>query len=130
MWLRDRRRSACSPCATRSLCARERQRSSTGMRQGQGDTNARCAPPRSESSVTAVMPLRMRPILSARKAGAAAITLLAVAYALPTPAIGWNQTAHYALVRALADGTPRIDRTRHEVGYSGTGDVSKIGGHY
>ena len=76
------------------------------------------------------MPLRMRPILSARKAGATAIALLAVAYALPTPGIGWNQTAHYALVRALADGTPRIDRTRHEVGYSGTGDVSKIDGHY
>ena len=71
----------------------------------------------------------MRPILSARKAGAAAIALLAVAYR-SHPGDRLEPTAHYALVRALADGTPRIDRTRHEVGYSGTGDVSKIDGHY
>ena len=44
--------------------------------------------------------------------------------------VGWNQGAHYALVRALADGTPTIDRTRFEVGGGGTGDISRIHGHY
>ena len=29
---------------------------------------------------------------------------------------GWNQSAHYALVRALSDGTPQIDRTQYETG--------------
>lgn len=28
----------------------------------------------------------------------------------------WNQNAHYALVRAIADGTPITDQTRHEIG--------------
>ncbi len=65
-----------------------------------------------------------------RRAGLAAIAVLAVAYALPTPESGSNQTAHYALVRALADGTARIDRTRFEVGDGGTADLSKIDGHY
>jgi hypothetical protein len=65
-----------------------------------------------------------------RRAGLAAIALLAVAYVLPTPESGSNQTAHYALVRALADGTARIDRTRFEVGNGGTADLSKIDGHY
>jgi hypothetical protein len=54
----------------------------------------------------------------------------AVVFLLPAPGVGWNQGAHYALVRALADGTPRIDRTQHEVGGGGTGDVSVIHGHY
>jgi hypothetical protein len=59
-----------------------------------------------------------------------ALAAVAVIYLLPAPGVGWNQGAHYALVRALADGTPRIDRTQHEVGGGGTGDVSFIHGHY
>lgn len=44
---------------------------------------------------------------------------------------GWNQNSHYALVRALADGTPKIDRTRHETGrWYQTGDISYYRGHY
>ena len=43
---------------------------------------------------------------------------------------GWNQNAHYALVLALADGTPSIDETRHRMGDLGTGDVSLHDGHY
>jgi hypothetical protein len=66
----------------------------------------------------------------ARTAGLAAIALLAVAYAIPTPDFGWNQTAPYALVRALAHGTARVDQTRFEVGADPTGDVSRIDGHY
>ena len=42
----------------------------------------------------------------------------------------WNQNAHYALVRALANGTPTIDRSRHEIGDLGTGDVTLVDGHY
>lgn len=55
------------------------------------------------------------------------LALLAVvlAYASLPQGIGWNQNAHYALVRALADGTPVIDRYRAE-----TGDVAFVDGHY
>ncbi|MGH3017135.1 MAG: hypothetical protein ACRDLU_02030 [Gaiellaceae bacterium] len=38
---------------------------------------------------------------------------------------GWNQKAHLALVKALADGTPVIDRYR-----AGTGDLAFSDGHY
>jgi hypothetical protein len=54
---------------------------------------------------------------------------LAVAFAWPMQVNGWNQNAHYALVRALADGKPWIDRTRHEIGDLGTGDVAQYKGH-
>jgi hypothetical protein len=43
----------------------------------------------------------------------------------PVQQDGWTQSAHYALVRALADGTPRIDRYEPE-----TGDISYRDGHY
>jgi hypothetical protein len=46
----------------------------------------------------------------------AAVLLLGLALALPIQAIGWNQTSHYALTRALDHGTPRIDRWRHSTG--------------
>ncbi len=62
--------------------------------------------------------------------GLLAVAALAAAFAWPAQGPGANQNAHYALVRALADGTPRIDRTRHEVGYVGTADVSHYRGHY
>jgi hypothetical protein len=54
-----------------------------------------------------------------------AVLAVALTYASLPQGIGWNQNAHYALVRALADGTPVIDRYRAE-----TGDVSLVDGHY
>ena len=43
---------------------------------------------------------------------------------------GYNQNAHYALVRALAVyGTPYIDRTRGQIGDVSTGDVATYKGH-
>lgn len=44
---------------------------------------------------------------------------------------GWNQNAHYALVRALSNGTPQIDRTQYETGtWYRTGDYMTFEGHY
>ena len=54
----------------------------------------------------------------------------AFAFAYPMQVNAWNQNAHYALVRALADGTPTIDESRHEIGDLGTGDVTLVDGHY
>src|SRR5437016_601676 len=43
---------------------------------------------------------------------------------------GWNQNSHLALIRALSDGTPIIDKTRYETGsWYFTGDVSYYRGH-
>jgi hypothetical protein len=50
---------------------------------------------------------------------------LAVAYAWPEQPAGWNASAHFALVRSLADGTATIDPYREE-----TGDVAWYQGHY
>jgi hypothetical protein len=54
---------------------------------------------------------------------------IALAYAWPMQVNGWNQNAHWALVRALADGVPYVDRTAHEIGDLGTGDVAHHGRH-
>jgi hypothetical protein len=54
----------------------------------------------------------------------AAVVLL-VAYAWPEQPAGWNASAHFALVRALGDGTATIDPYRDE-----TGDVGWYQGHY
>lgn len=59
------------------------------------------------------------------RSGALAILLLVVAAAFVVQAPGCNQTAHLALVKSLADGTPRIDRYEAE-----TCDDSYIDGHY
>jgi hypothetical protein len=64
-----------------------------------------------------------------------AIAAIGCVYLIPVQYLGWNQGAHYALVRALANGTPYVDRTRFEVGKGGmaddgTGDLSFIDGHY
>jgi hypothetical protein len=75
------------------------------------------------------MPLPSAPI-SRRASGMLALLLLTLAAAYPMQINGWNQNAHYALVRALADGTPTIDRSRHEIGDLGTGDISFFEGHY
>jgi hypothetical protein len=59
-----------------------------------------------------------------------AFAAFAVAAAYPMQVNGWNQNAHYALVRALAQGTATIDETRKEIGDLGTGDVTLVDGHY
>ncbi len=59
-----------------------------------------------------------------------AFVAFAFAAAYPMQVNGWNQNAHYALVRALAQGTPTIDETRHEIGDLGTGDITLVDGHY
>jgi hypothetical protein len=64
-----------------------------------------------------------------RRLGVLALVACAVAFAWPLQNPGFNQNAHYALVRSLADGTPRIDRTRYEVGDLGTDDVIVLEGH-
>ena len=55
----------------------------------------------------------------------AAAFALALAYAWPEQPAGWNASAHFALVRSLADGTAQIDPYREE-----TGDVGWYRGHY
>jgi hypothetical protein len=60
-----------------------------------------------------------------RKPATVALVCLGLAYASVAQGIGWNQLAHYSLVRALADGTAVIDKYRDE-----TGDVSWHDGHY
>jgi len=54
-----------------------------------------------------------------------AIGLVALAAATQIPYPGWNAGAHYALVRSLVDGTPRID---HHLNQSG--DIAYVDGHY
>jgi hypothetical protein len=51
-----------------------------------------------------------------------------VAWAIPAQGGNWNQNAHYALVRALADGRPNIDQSLRETG-DNTGDISFFRGH-
>jgi hypothetical protein len=58
------------------------------------------------------------------------VTAFAFMAAYPMQVNGWNQNAHYALVRALSQGTPMIDKTRTEIGDLGTGDVTLVDGHY
>jgi hypothetical protein len=59
----------------------------------------------------------------------AAVVALALAYAWPMQGAGNAQNSQYALVRALADGTPRIDRTRYETGDIVSADVTFYRGH-
>jgi hypothetical protein len=54
-----------------------------------------------------------------------AVVALLVAYAWPQQPAGWNASAHFALVRSLANGTATIDPYREE-----TGDVGWYDGHY
>ena len=62
--------------------------------------------------------------------GLAAVVALAAAYAVLAQGPGWNANAHYALVRALAEGTPTIDQTRYETGaWYPTGDIAIHEGH-
>ena len=54
-----------------------------------------------------------------------AIALVAVAAATQIPYPGWNAGAHYALVRSLVDGTPRIDKHLNQ-----SGDIAWVDGHF
>jgi hypothetical protein len=58
------------------------------------------------------------------RAGVLALLILVAASAVLLQPFGYNQGSHLALVHALADGTPRIDRYRD---YSG--DISRYRGH-
>ena len=60
-----------------------------------------------------------------RRPATLALVCLCLAYASLAQGIGWNQLAHYSLVRSLADGTAQVDRYRGE-----TGDVAWVNGHY
>jgi hypothetical protein len=60
-----------------------------------------------------------------RRLGLLAILALAFVAALLVQPFGYNQGAHYALVRALSDGTPRIDAYRDF-----SGDIGYYKGHY
>jgi hypothetical protein len=51
-----------------------------------------------------------------RYSGLLAILFVALAYAQPIQALGWNQTSHYALVRALAHGHTDIDPYKDSTG--------------
>ena len=72
---------------------------------------------------------RLRALASSRLFGSTAVLVaaiaLAFAYAWPEQGAGWNASAHFALVRSLADGTATIDPYREE-----TGDVGWYRGHY
>jgi hypothetical protein len=54
-----------------------------------------------------------------------ALLLVGLAWVLLQQGPGSNQNVHFALVRAISDGTPRVDRYRSE-----SPDVSYIDGHY
>jgi len=64
-------------------------------------------------------------IMSSRRAGLVAILCLGLAYAVPIPDGGWNQGAHFAIVRAIWRGSAPIDQDRWL-----TSDVAYVGGHY
>lgn len=61
--------------------------------------------------------------------GAVAIAALVTAFAWPLQGGLENEKSHYALVRALADGTPWIDETLYETGDYVTNDITFWGGH-
>ena len=71
----------------------------------------------------------LRARASSRLFGSTAVLVAALAlmfaYAWPEQPAGWNASAHFALVRSLADGTAKIDPYRAE-----TGDVGWYRGHY
>lgn len=68
-------------------------------------------------------------VLSARRLAVFTVVALGCAFAWTMQGAGAPQNSNYALVRALADGTAQIDRTRLEVGQAGTNDVITYNGH-
>jgi hypothetical protein len=70
-----------------------------------------------------------RRTLLRRRGALVALLGLAFVFAWPMQVNGYNQTAHYALAKALADGVPYVDRTIGEVGDLSSGDVARFEGH-
>src|SRR5688500_8263115 len=68
--------------------------------------------------------------LRPRRLGFVAIAALCIAFAWPMQGGGPNELSHYALIRALAAGTPEINETRFETGDYVTGDVVRWHGHW
>lgn len=66
----------------------------------------------------------------AGRLGVAAILALALGCSWVQQGPDYNQNSHYALVRALASGTPRVDRTINEIGELSTRDLTRRDGHY
>src|SRR5688500_13201314 len=64
-----------------------------------------------------------------RRPGLIALVACGLAFSWTMQGTGDNQNAHYALVRALANGTATIDETRGEVGDLSTHDVTLHRGH-
>lgn len=58
-----------------------------------------------------------------------ALAAVLLVYVFPMQGSGSPQTSHYALVKALARGTPEIDETRFETGDVPTSDYSYDRGH-
>jgi hypothetical protein len=65
-----------------------------------------------------------------RHAAALAVAAVAFAYAWPMQGVGFNQTSHYVLVKAFADGTAVVDDYLDEVGDLGTRDISRVGDRF
>src|SRR3954467_14660055 len=61
-------------------------------------------------------PTRRRLAWLRRHSGVLAIVLVALAYAQPIQALGWNQTSHYALVRPLSHGHTDTDPCKDSTG--------------
>jgi hypothetical protein len=57
--------------------------------------------------------------------GVVAVAAIALAYAMPMQSVGCAQSAHYAAIRAIAEGHPFIDRYANE-----TCDLVRSDGHY
>lgn len=64
-----------------------------------------------------------------RRPGLIALVACGLAFSWTMQGTGYNQNSHYALVRALANGTAAIDATRGEVGELNTHDVTFHRGH-
>jgi hypothetical protein len=67
-----------------------------------------------------------------RRSTFSALSVLALAVGLAWLQQGpdYNQNSHYALVRALASGTPQVDRALAEIGELSTRDLTRRDGHY
>jgi hypothetical protein len=63
--------------------------------------------------------------VSTRKLGIAALVCVALAGATIIQTFSWNQTSHYALIRSIAHGTPKINRYLRQ-----TGDKARYKGNW
>lgn len=64
------------------------------------------------------------------RVGILAIVAVVSAAAWLQQSADYNQNSHYALVRALADGTPQVDSALGEIGELSTRDLTRWHGHY